>query len=603
MLVKHFLTTSFLLGAVSADSFCKTTPFDATWPTTEDWNGLNQSLAGALIKTRPAASSCYEGNPFSSTLSCEEVDEDWSTSSFHAQQPESIDYPFWANSSCVPPSDYGYKDQGCTLGGLPEFIVNATSAGQVAIAMKWASERNIRIVAKGTGHDLNGRSSGAYALSIWTHQFRNLDFHPQWPLPLSNDTENAVVLGSGNNWGTVLQAASLIGRTLVSGQVKTVGLGGFIGGGGHGPLSSHYGLAADQVLQATVVTSTGNILVANEAQNQDLLWATRGGGPGVYGVVVEYVLRTHPIPQNVVQSTFSVSLPQNVTAEALSASWDAFATLTSSLPDLMDLGIAGFGTATTVLGSQVSAGNSSTGIGASFTFFGFNTTASTLTSILEPVKARVFGNGTDQGLSVTISSPTVFASYMAFVDSLNNPSESVAQISLISSRLLGRKELTEIPIDTLRSHLQSITTSQVQGRGSSLIFGLQGGPGPNQVEERMRGAVTPAWRAAYIHLISTGANVNITDSTPQDALATAAAWAEENKEAVWRKWAPGSGAYVNEANPFNTNFKEDFFGGNYDRLFDIKQKYDPTASLFVLSGPGSHKWDYNLDTGRLCRMS
>lgn len=157
MLVNHLLTAIFLLGAVSADSFCKTTPFDATWPTTEDWNALNQTLAGALIKTRPASSSCYEGNPFSSTLACEEVDDGWSSSSFHAQQPESIDYPFWANSSCVPPSDYGYKNQGCTLGGLPEYIINATSADQVATAMKWASDRNIRIIAKGTGHDLNGR--------------------------------------------------------------------------------------------------------------------------------------------------------------------------------------------------------------------------------------------------------------------------------------------------------------------------------------------------------------------------------------------------------------------------------------------------------------
>ncbi|KAK1705294.1 hypothetical protein BDP67DRAFT_416630, partial [Colletotrichum lupini] len=65
--------------------------------------------------------------------------------------------------------------------------------------------------------------------------------------------------------------------------------------------------------------------------------------------------------------------------------------------------------------------------------------------------------------------------------------------------------------------------------------------------------------------------------------------------------APGASAYVNEANPFNSNFQEDFYGGNYDRLLEIKDKYGPTASLYVRSGVGSHKWDYNLTAGKLCR--
>jgi FAD/FMN-containing dehydrogenase len=49
------------------------------------------------------------------------------------------------------------KKQGCTIGALPQYIVNATEAADVALAMKWAADRNIRIVVKGTGHDLNGR--------------------------------------------------------------------------------------------------------------------------------------------------------------------------------------------------------------------------------------------------------------------------------------------------------------------------------------------------------------------------------------------------------------------------------------------------------------
>lgn len=423
----------------------------------------------------------------------------------------------------------------------------------------------------------------------------------EWPRPLGNRIENVAILGSGINWGSVLKAASTVGRTLVSGQVSTVGLGGFIGGGGHGPLSSHYGLAADQVLQATIVTPNGDVLVVNEAQNQDLLWAIRGGGPGSFGVVTEYVLRTYPIPQNVVQTTLSMSMAGDNTKAAISASWDAMATLSSSLPDLMDMGIAGFGNAVTTKAFEGSSDALSQGIESSFTLFGYNTTADALISALEPVKRKMIASDTNRTLSVVISKPTVFSTYLSFFDDLNKSPEPVGQISLISSRLLGRKELTEIPLQTLRTHLQNISKSQVKGNPSSLIFGLQGGLGPAQAQPDMRGAVNPAWRNAYIHLISAGAFINTTDSAPQDALASAAAWTEENKEVVWRQWAPGSGSYINEANPFNSNFQEDFYGGNYDRLLQIKDKYDPFASMYVLSGVGSHLWEYSLNTGKLCR--
>ncbi|KXH56567.1 FAD-dependent monooxygenase [Colletotrichum salicis] len=319
MFIHYLHATLLLLSIVSADSLCKTTPYNTTWPTDGDWTALNQSVRGALIRTRPVASSCYDGNPFSSVLTCDAVDDSWPSSAFHASLPESIDYPFWANKSCVPPSDYAYKNDGCRLGGLPEFILNATTAEQVATAVKWASARNIRIISKGTGHDLNGRC-----------------------------------------------ATAVTGRTLVSGQVKTVGVGGFIGGGGHGPLSSHYGLAADQVLQATVVTTTGDILVANEAQNQELLWAIRGGGPGLYGIVTEFVLRTHPTPSNVIQTILSLSMTGDDTGSAAAASWDAMALLSSSLPDLIDAGVAGFGNAATSNVSPTSSSGVVQGIGATF---------------------------------------------------------------------------------------------------------------------------------------------------------------------------------------------------------------------------------------------
>ncbi|WAO86056.1 FAD-binding PCMH-type domain-containing protein [Fusarium falciforme] len=566
------ILASTLIGVALADPRCKNHPLNPNWPSIDDWNTLNRSTNGALIRTNPVESSCFNNN---SAVNCDHVQENWFYSDLHSSLPESIGYPYWANRSCVPPNDYAYdKALGCELGGLP-------------------AQRNIRIVVKGTGHDLSGRSSGAHSLSIWTYHLRNLGFDTHWTHPLSNNTENAVILGSGSTWGEVLAAAAKTGRTVISGQDGTVGLGGSIGGGGHGPLSSHYGLSADHVLQATVVTTEGEILVANDAQNQDLLRAIRGGGPGLYGIMVEYVLRTVPLPNNVVMSTLSMSIIQNQTAAAAQGSWTAFGTFVSSVPDLMDAGITGYG---------FGVAQENMGIELAMTLWSYNTTAAAFKPLLESARQTMLADVASQTILVVVLEPTVLPTYLSLFDVLNPSRNRCGDISLTSSRLLGRRHLSDIPLDELRTHLQKISKAQVEGRQTRLVLGLQGGLGPRSVQNEMRGALSPAWRRAYLHLMATGVDINTRALLPQNALAAAAALAEGNKEAVWREWAPDTGAYINEANPFARNFQQDFYGGNCERLVQIKEKYDPTASLYALSGIGSHDWDYNLDSGLLCRV-
>lgn len=153
------LVSAFLLAATaSASARCKVTPHDVEWPSLSDWGSLNASIDGQLLRTVPVASSCWTDNPFGSSVSCNTVESSWANASWQSQLPESIDYPIFANNSCLPPSGPGYvAENGCTLGGLPQYIVNATTEPQIATAMKWAADRNLRIVVKGTGHDLNGR--------------------------------------------------------------------------------------------------------------------------------------------------------------------------------------------------------------------------------------------------------------------------------------------------------------------------------------------------------------------------------------------------------------------------------------------------------------
>lgn len=617
-----------LLPAVAGalgSTVCKNHPLSPSWPTDDEWKLLNQTTEGALLAGTAPASSCYAGDPLSSGLECDNVKENWFLSQFHGEQPASVGYPYWANSSCVAPNDYAYDERKpCDLGGLPQYVLNATNAAQIATAVKWASSHDIRVVIKGTGHDLNGRcvfppiehflssvllvcttitdfcirSSGAYALSIWTRHLQSIDFDTQWIRPAFNTTENVVIAQSGNTWGRLLKAAAAVDRTVISGQDGTVGLGGFIGGGGNGPLSSTYGLSADQILQATVVTTDGQIIVANDSQNQDLLWAIRGGGPGLYGVVVEFVMRTFPLPENVVMGSLTMSLKDNKTREA---TWDGLTTMMRALPDLMDAGVTGYGIATVTEPKISACAISSRQVDISMSFYTFNSTRTQWLGLLAPLRDQMTAITGNLSVQVDLSEPTVLPTYLSLFDALNPVPSQCGDITLSSSRLLGRRELVELDHETVKAYIKSVTVAQVPGKTARLIIGLQGGPGPRNVQQNMRGGLTPAWREAYLHVLATGSSIETEGANPQSALQAAADWTNKHKESVWQQWAPDSGAYINEANPFNTNFEYDFYGGHYDRLLSIKRKYDPRSIMYVQAGVGSHDWEYSLQDGKLCK--
>ncbi|KAJ4358859.1 hypothetical protein N0V95_002712 [Ascochyta clinopodiicola] len=474
--------------------------------------------------------------------------------------------------------------------------------------MKWASDKKIRVVVKGTGHDLNGRSSGAYALSIWTRNFRNIERNTAWtPLNSTNlTTEDVLIVGGGQQWGNVLKLTTGQGRVVTTGQDPSVGLGGYIQGGGHGPLSRTYGLASNQVLQMTVATATGKILVANSVQNQDLFWALRGGGPGQYGVVTEYVIKHYPAPSNVVMGSVQIK-PRFGTNASHDASWNTVAAWLGHLPDLIDAQLAGAATVCTGTSApsffpDLASQQPFNGIALAQTFWAFNTTPEAIEALLQPVIADLNpGNSTNSSVAITLSTST-FDNYTSFFSVISGDNVAGGE-SVASSRLLGRQELVETPRSDIVRYLKIAMANQNTTQGTYATIGLQGGPGVRDTPGQRWGALLPSWRTAYLHFISNGATVDsVAAGSPKKALESAAKWYEEMREPMWREWAPESGAYMNEANPFNRNFAKDYYGVGYEKLRSIKTRHDPNESLFVLAGVGSNAWEYDLDTGKLCRV-
>jgi FAD/FMN-containing dehydrogenase len=86
----------------------------------------------------------------------------------------------------------------------------------------------------------------------------------------------AVKISAGMRMREIYTEAAKHNITVVGGGDVDVGIGGWITGAGHSPISSKYGLGADQVLEMEVVTANGTLLNINENSYPGLFWAMRG---------------------------------------------------------------------------------------------------------------------------------------------------------------------------------------------------------------------------------------------------------------------------------------------------------------------------------------
>ncbi|TGO53083.1 hypothetical protein BCON_0130g00280 [Botryotinia convoluta] len=138
--------------------------------------------------------------------------------------------------------------------------INVSSADDVIAGLKFATENKVRITIKNTGHDYIGRSNGEGSLALWTHNLKDISF---LDYTSTNYTGPAVKVGAGVQFFEAYEIAAENGLRVVGGFCPNVGMaGGYVQGGGHGPLGATYGLSADNALEFEVVTADGRHLIA-----------------------------------------------------------------------------------------------------------------------------------------------------------------------------------------------------------------------------------------------------------------------------------------------------------------------------------------------------
>ncbi|KAB8301233.1 hypothetical protein EYC80_003120 [Monilinia laxa] len=221
----------------------------------------------------------------------------------------------FTNNTCNP---FLPDTTPCTLGNYVSYSLNATTVDDVREAVIFANLFDIRLVIRATGHDYNGKSTGAGALSIWAHHLTSISLIESYRS--SAYTGRAVTLEAEVSSHQAYEFADAKDGMIVGRNCPTVALaGGYSQEGGHGPFSTKFGLAVDQVLEWKVVTGIGALVTATPTQNSGLFWALSGGGGGTYGVVLSATIKFHPAVSSISFATFQFFPP--TTEKGVTAYW------------------------------------------------------------------------------------------------------------------------------------------------------------------------------------------------------------------------------------------------------------------------------------------
>jgi FAD/FMN-containing dehydrogenase len=193
------------------------------------------------------------------------------------------------SGSVVEPADEHFDEARSLYNGLvdrrPALIARPRSADDVAAALALARRAGLEVSIRGGGHNVAGRAVTDGGVMIDLSQMKRI----------SVDAEMRTATAEGGVvWGELNDAAAEQGLAVTGGVVSTTGIAGYTLGGGLGWLMARHGLAADNLLAVELVTADGEILEVDADSHPDLFWALRGGG-GNFGVATSFTYRLHPL--------------------------------------------------------------------------------------------------------------------------------------------------------------------------------------------------------------------------------------------------------------------------------------------------------------------
>jgi FAD/FMN-containing dehydrogenase len=569
-----------LAGRLRANpTYCRRRPSDAAWPSEAAWKQLNDAAGGNLIRV-DSPLSILKTDPESGAAQC--LLEDLKNPYYIGDQPGLTQTLGWVDAWATQPSVYA---------------VAARSAQDMAAAVNFARENRLRLVVKGGGHSFQGTSNAPDSLLIWTRHMNDITMHSAFVpqgcertlLPQAAVTVGAGVIG--------MQAYTAVttrgGKYVQGGGCATVGLAGLVQSGGFGNFSKHYGTAAGSLLEAEVITADGAIRIANSCTNPDLFWALKGGGGGSFGVVSKLTLRLHELPEFFNFVSFTVK----------AASDDAYRRLIRQFVSHYHeylfndhWGEQAFLTPDNLLRIRMLA-------------CGLETDQAK--KIWQPFLdwvGRAPNDYSQQERVIIVSMPAQLywnVKWNTGFQRDQRPGAGPDNVwwtgdGIMAAWFLWGFQSLWLPASLLEGDAQErltdalFTGSRYHSLELAFNKGLAGAP-QDAIAAAQDTAMNPAVLTAFALVMAGAYNPGfaypgVSGHEPSAENAHHAAEHIERCMDHLRALVPNPGAYVSESNYFEKDWQQSYWGTNYQRLADIKKKYDPDGLFFVHNGVGSEQW-------------
>ena len=420
---------------------------------------------------------------------------------------------------------------------VPAFVIFALSPKHIQLGLQFANNHNLCVSVAGTGHDFMTRHSCQSGLGVLIRTVLMKNYE----LNLNNENrlgQPNIKFGAGTTFSEAHKISSENKYVVSSGYSPSVGIAGWVMGGGHGPLSPWLGLGVDQLLEISIIIANGSLVIANKQNNSDLFWALRGGGGSAFGIATDYTVKATPIPEKGFGSIM-FSIYGDFCTTSLLLTLQHWEDLSLRLP--AEVGSLQFTTA-----GKNPKGNSSCSLTGWNVFIWYTSTEGISQDVLthwssvgvNPISVEHYETWWDLARNSTLEYIVPFSHFMEY----GVPSVLVSRETHKEGKLVNfiYNFASKCRYDSSKCGVKQQSYQSITGNVNS----------PQDPEV----SISSELRTSIIHFVSGVVNV----SYSQQGLSSL-----------------GSAAYFSESAMDMPQYESAYWGHNYPRLSEVKSKYDP----------------------------